>query len=75
MCQFDAIYNVVAIVLIIIIITCYLSTPCFKCEQFTKVQAVSYLRASPHPSHLTRPHPHAVMCKVIIISEFGLVPY
>ena len=44
-------------------------------EQFTKVQALSSLRTSPHPSHLAQPHPHAVKRKVIIISDCRLVPY
>ena len=39
------------------------------------MRAVSSLQTSPHPSHLTRPHPHAVRCKVIIISDCRLVPY
>ena len=30
----------------------------FNCEQFTKVRAVSSLRTTPHPSHLTRLHLH-----------------
>ena len=47
----------------------------FNFEQFTKVQAVSSLQTSLHPSHLTRPHPHAVGCKVIIISNCRLVPH
>ena len=38
----------------------------------SKVQAVSSLRTFPHPFHLTRPHPHAVGCKVIIICIYIL---
>ena len=40
-----------------------------------EVWAVSSLRTSPHPSHLTRPHSHVVRRKVIIISNCWLVPY
>ena len=36
---------------------------------------VSSLQTSPRPSHLTRPHPHAVRHKVIIIINCRLVPY
>ena len=35
----------------------------------------TYIQTSPHPSHLTRLHPHAVRRKVIIINNCRLVPY
>ena len=61
---------------IIIIINCYFFIhTLFNCKQFTKVRAATSSRTSPYPSHLTRPHPHAVWRKVIIISDCRLVPY
>ena len=36
-------------------------------NRILKVQAVSSLRTSPHPSHLTRPHPYDVRRKDIIL--------
>ena len=60
--------------LIIIIITCYLSTP-FIILQIHKgasrVIFTNFLKVHP----LTWPHPHAVGRKVIIISNCWLVPY
>ena len=61
---------------IVIIITCYLSTPLLimnnsqRCEQ-----CHLYKLLHTHPSHLTRPHPHAVRRKVTIFSNCRLVPY
>ena len=61
-------------IIIIVIITCYLSTP-FIILQIHKgasrVVFTNFLNAHP----LTRPHPHAVRRKVIIISNCRLVPY
>ena len=62
---------------IILIITCYLSTPFLianNSQSFEPCHLYELLH-SPHPSHLTRPHPHAVRPKVIIISDCRLVPY
>ena len=57
-----------------LIITCYLSTP-FIILQIHKGASrdifTNFLNAHP----LTRPHPHAVKRKVIIISNCRLVPY
>ena len=62
------------LIIIIIIITCYLSTP-FIILQIHKgasrVIFTNFLNAHP----LTRPHSHAVRRKVIIISNCRLVPY
>ena len=60
---------------IVLIITCYLSAPFLIANNSSKVQAVSSLQTSPHPSHLMRPHPRAVGRKVIIISNCRLVPH
>ena len=38
-------------------------------RKFTKARAVSSLQTSPHRSYLTRPHPHDVRRKAIIISN------
>ena len=59
---------------LIIIITCYLSTPFLILaihKGASRVIFTNFLNAHP----LTRPHPHAVRRKVIIISNCRLVPY
>ena len=61
--------------IILIIITCYSSTPCLIDNNSQRCEPFHLLQASPHPSHLTQPHPHAVRCKVIVICNCQLVPY
>ena len=53
----------------IIIITGYLSIPLLNLNRNSKVRAVSSLQTFLMPIPLTRPHPHAVRHKVIIISH------
>ena len=70
--EFD--YGKFGVIIIIIIITCYLSTPFIILQihkSASRVIFTNFLNAH----SLTRPHPHAVRRKVIIISNCRLVPY
>ena len=73
LCSWSLIIRLI-IIIIIIIITCYLSTP-FLILQIHKGASRVIFTNFHNAYPLTRPHPHAVRRKVIIISNCRLVPH